>query len=192
MSKKEMRKLECLLNDEELARKGEAQATKEIHRNSLKAQVKQFSKDKKAEIDMLTTEITNLAAEISYGKEWRDVECLKQRDETNKKIIFIRADTGEKVSERDMTNKEMQGSLFEDDAAAKADEALGTPQEADGVLEVLTAEPVSDADYAASMAAVDRAIETTEKLKLPKGRKPKLLPEASNDDAAASETSGSV
>lgn len=175
--KKEYRKLECVLTDEEVRTKGERIAVLNAMIRTKTEDLKDYNKNEKAEIKLFDKEFDELCRAIGFGKEWREVECLKQRDETNKKIIFIRSDTGEKVSERDMTNKEMQGSLF-DSAADKADEALGTPDDS------IAAEPVSDEEYEASKAA---QIETAEKKKLPTKRKPKLLSEASDDEIAAAE-----
>lgn len=129
------------LTDDELLAKAKELASKLAEADDVESRKKVAVAECKAEADRIDSEVSWLASMLRSGKEPREVEVRKVRDEASRTIDTMRLDTGEIVSSRAMTIHELQRPLFEDKPGEdKPDkDAVTTVIEKDGTSYTLRA-----------------------------------------------------
>lgn len=111
-TRREKRFLRVNLTKDELLVAGKLQADKAIELGQLEADKKRVMDDFKAKQSMIEAEGSALAAKISSGYEFRNVDCTVFMDDpTSGKKRIVRDDTLEDVAVEDMTSAEMQREI---------------------------------------------------------------------------------
>lgn len=111
------RKLKCDLSEQEVRERADKLAMLVGEKDSLEDSRKVDSKRRK-EIDQLGATMCRLGIEISTRSEFRNVECVEERDWDDKTVSLVRKDTGEVVESRKMRPDELQGELVALQAAS--------------------------------------------------------------------------
>lgn len=117
------RTLPVQLTQYELVAKAKELSTKWDEARDAESRKKIAAAECKAELDRLSSEISELAGMLRTGKEPREVEIREVRDEASRTIDTMRLDTGEIVSSRAMTIHELQRPLFEETVEEVAKDA---------------------------------------------------------------------
>lgn len=96
----------------------------------------------KAEIELTSSQMSELLATYRAGVEPREVECVETFLFATNQVTITRVDSGEVVSTRSMTTAERQVEMFaakpKEDVKPAGDEVLDGDEETDEVPEVVT------------------------------------------------------
>lgn len=111
VEKEAMLELPVQLSDEEKAVLADRITGLELEVAELEVDRKRIAKEFKAQITPLEEEILKKAQAHQDGAEVRSVPVVHQFNYEHGKVITIRTDTNQVVSERSMTTEEMQPSL---------------------------------------------------------------------------------
>lgn len=111
-AKVEFRRLPCTLTAEEQRARGKTLAERVEEYNRQEADAKAAAASNTVKLKALRADISGLAEVVESGVERRDIEVAMQRDERNFSIVWYRADSGEEVERRPMTETERQQPLF--------------------------------------------------------------------------------
>jgi hypothetical protein len=109
----ETRHLPCALTRSEVEERADKLARLVKDRDAIDAERKQVARDYKTRMDDLSKEIGQLSEQVRSKREWRDVECTKERNEERGTVDFVRVDTGEVVESRALHPDERQVKLFD-------------------------------------------------------------------------------
>lgn len=105
--------LKCILTEEEKLEAGMQLAMANAGVTEKEAEVKKFTSQAKAEIAAYDATISKLSGMIQNGYEYRKVDCEERMFPEEKRIEWIRLDTGEVYKTRPMTPDELQEKLFD-------------------------------------------------------------------------------
>ena len=107
--------LRVQLTTEEIIAAGDdlAEALGEI--TDLESELDELKKHFKSRITELENKVEQRRKKVHDKSEYRKVDCVEVKNNTNGDVIRIRMDTNEILDERNMTADERQGSLWDDD-----------------------------------------------------------------------------
>lgn len=103
--------LKCTLTDKEKIERGFDLAHKHNEKLQLEADMKSARSQYQSRIDAVVGEISSLSNKIREGAEFRDVECVKAFDWTEKLVTTNRLDTLEIIETRTMRQEELQTEI---------------------------------------------------------------------------------
>jgi len=101
----------CYFSPDELREMSDEMARKIGEIDEKEAEKKAVASQFKADIEAIQKEINWLAQRVRNKFEYRQVKCQIDRDWTNRKVTYVRTDTGEIHRERAMTVDELQTEL---------------------------------------------------------------------------------
>ncbi len=109
--RKEVRTLDCLLEQEEISKKAEDMAHAVQEKNRIQLEKKEAVSGYKKDIEEQEKIIQTCSYAINNGKEQREVECkVELNNPSNGTKLITRLDTGEYWEEK-MTDEELQENL---------------------------------------------------------------------------------
>jgi len=108
---KEVRSLECILTQEEIANLGKELASIHSEKCRSEARLKSFATQCKADIAACDAKIQSISERVNTGKEFRDVPCNITYDWARRVKQFWRQDTGEIIGEGRITEDEYQEEM---------------------------------------------------------------------------------
>jgi hypothetical protein len=113
----EMQKLPCKLTADDITRKTQELVQLEQSEALQKAGKKAKVSELNAQLKQVRADIEQRVKELSDGTEMREVEVEAQFDNATKKVRYVRLDTNEEVSARDMDAFDLQENFaYEGDA----------------------------------------------------------------------------
>lgn len=139
IEKEAMQDLPVKLTDKEKAVLADRITSLELEVAALEVRRKRVAKEFKEQIQPLEEEILEKAQSHQDGAEVSPVRVVHQFNYEHGKVITIRMDTDQVVTERSMTSEEMQRDMLPDEPVAEVEDAdKGDPPipEAPGASEV--------------------------------------------------------
>jgi len=103
-----VRELKIPLRDDELLVKADQLAHVLADVARLEGEKKSFISHNKASLDTAAGQASSLGKQIAERAEWRQIECVEERDFVEKELRVINPVTGEIVEKRTMTVEELQ------------------------------------------------------------------------------------
>jgi hypothetical protein len=110
------------LTESEALERADVSARLQQERDAIEAAMKADAAQRKADIQEKDAAMRRLAEEIRQRRTYRAVDCERRFDYSDGKVREVRLDTGEIISERDMTYDERQRKLDLDEKKAKRDQ----------------------------------------------------------------------
>ena len=102
------RELKIPLRDDELLEKADQLAHVLADVARLEGEKKSFISHNKASMDTAAGQATALGKQIAERAEWRQVQCVEERDFVEKELRVINPVTGEIIEKRTMSVEELQ------------------------------------------------------------------------------------
>ena len=109
------RELTVALTKDETADRAKRMSHKLAERDIKEQVIKEETKRQKTVLKDMETEVRRLSNSVRDGAELRTVQCERRCNYTTGRVSDVRVDTGEILSERDMTEDERQKDLPFDD-----------------------------------------------------------------------------
>lgn len=106
--------LRCQLTKEEIADRADRAAQLLEDRDHEEEELKAHAKHVKGKIERIEAEMRQHSNEVRTRSTYRDIECERIFDYKSKRVREVRGDTGEVISDREMTEREKQMGLFDD------------------------------------------------------------------------------
>lgn len=106
--------LRVVLTPDQVADRADRAAQLLEDRDHKKEELKAHTKHANGEIDRIEAEMRQFSNEVRTRSTYRDVECTRVYDWGVGRVREIRGDTGEVISDREMTEREKQMGLFDD------------------------------------------------------------------------------
>jgi hypothetical protein len=119
------RDLRVTLKAEEIAERADRAAQILADRDSKEEELKAHAKHAKSVIESLEAEMRRLSNEVRTKATYQEVRCERRFLYDTGKVIEVRLDTGEVLSERDMNDSEKQRDLFDGNGSGLEDEFSG-------------------------------------------------------------------
>jgi len=95
-------------SDKEKLQLGDDVAEQFMKKITIEAELKTKKSEFKAKLDACEGKIQKLTEKISNGHEYRDFQCIVEKDFDNKSVRFIDVDTDKVIEERAMSQHEYQ------------------------------------------------------------------------------------
>lgn len=121
------RELTVSLTKDEIADRAKRMSHKLAERDIKEQVIREDAKRQKTVLKDMETEVRRLSNSVRDGAELRTVQCERRCNYSTGRVQDVRLDTGEILSERDMTEDERQKDLPFDDL----DDAFGDEPEPD-------------------------------------------------------------
>lgn len=103
--------LRVVLTPDEIADRADRAAQKLAERDSKEEEMKAAAKHAKGVIEMLEAELRQLSTEVRTRSTYAPVECERRYDYRAKTYTEVRLDTDETLTERPLTETELQRDL---------------------------------------------------------------------------------
>lgn len=107
------RNLRCALSAEEVADRADRAAQLLEDRDHKEEELKAHAKHAKGEIERIEAEMRQYSNEVRTRSTYRDIECERIYEWDTGRVREVRGDTGEVISDREMTEREKQMGLFD-------------------------------------------------------------------------------
>jgi hypothetical protein len=125
------RELTVALTTTEVADRAKRMSHKLAERDIKEQVIKEETKRQKTVLKDMETEVRRLSNSVRDGAELRTVQCERRCNYSTGRVQDVRIDTGEVLSERDMTEDERQKDLPFDDLDASFDDEAADESDAE-------------------------------------------------------------